>query len=88
MNMNHFFIHSKVRATAQTWLRSVQHEPADGDVAVSQAVQQFGDVVQDDLLSQEALLQQLLDLLPEALHAGGVAGSLWEKKESTLAFRK
>ena len=37
-----------------TRLCSVEHEPADGDVAVPQAVEEFGDVVQDDLLPQES----------------------------------
>ena len=54
----------------------MQHQPADGDVAVPQTVEQLRDVVQDDLLAQEALLQQLLHLGLQDLHAVCVAARL------------
>jgi len=66
-----------------TRLRSVQHQPADGDVAVPQAVEQLGDVVQDDLLAEEALLQQLLHLGLQTLHAVCVAARLQDRATHT-----
>lgn len=47
----------------------MQHEPANSNIAVPQTVEKFGDVVQDDLLPQEAFLQQLLHLWLQGLQA-------------------
>uniref|UniRef100_A0A6B0UGC1 Putative secreted protein n=1 Tax=Ixodes ricinus TaxID=34613 RepID=A0A6B0UGC1_IXORI len=53
-------LHSSLRK-----VDSVQKRPAQGDVAFSDSVQQFGNIVQDKLLYQGALLQQLLQLRDE-----------------------
>lgn len=39
-----------------TRLCRVQHQPANGNIAVPQTVEQFGNVVQDDLLPEKTFL--------------------------------
>ena len=40
----------------------MKHQPSDGDIAISQAVQKPGDVVQNQLLPQVTFFQELLHL--------------------------
>ena len=40
----------------------MKHQPSDGDVAISQAVQKPRDVVQDQLLPQVTFFQELMHL--------------------------
>lgn len=54
----------------------MQHQPADSHIAVPQTVEQFGNVIQDDLLPKKAFLQRLLHLRPQALYVGCIPSGL------------
>ena len=54
----------------------MKHQPADGDVAVPQAVQQPWDIVQKHLLPQVTLFQKLLHLIVHFFADTGVSARL------------
>ena len=65
----------------------MKHQPSDGDVAVSQAVQKPRDVVQNHLLSQVTFLQELLHLYTHPFADSRISACLGKGKKLELHLK-
>ena len=71
-----------------TWVCGVKHQPSNGDVAVSQAVQKPWDVIQNQILPQTTFFQELLRLCVRPFADSRVSACLWKEKKTWITFQR